>query len=94
MLATYVRPTAGGGPVLVLSRGAGESIMIGADVVVTILEIRGDVVRVGIDAPRSVTVHREEVYQELEAANRAAADSDASAAAALASLLPKPPQAG
>jgi sRNA-binding carbon storage regulator CsrA len=40
-----------------------------------------------------VTVHREEVYQELEAANRAAADSDASAAAALASLLPKPPRA-
>jgi carbon storage regulator len=75
--------------VLVLSRRAGESIMIGDDVVVTILEIRGDIVRVGIDAPRSVTVHREEVYRELEAANRAAAESGADAEAALASLLPK-----
>jgi carbon storage regulator len=75
--------------VLVLSRRAGESIMIGDDVVVTILEIRGDIVRVGIDAPRSVTVHREEVYRELEASNRAAAESGVDAEAALASLLPK-----
>lgn len=74
---------------LVLSRRAGESIMIGDDVVVTILEIRGDIVRVGINAPGSVTVHREEVYRELEASNRAAAESGADAEAALASLLPK-----
>jgi carbon storage regulator len=79
--------------VLVLSRRAGESIMIGDDIVVTILETRGDIVRVGIDAPRSVTVHREEVYRELEAANRASAESGADAEAALASLLPKTPRA-
>lgn len=53
---------------LVLTRRAHESIMIGADIVVTILEVRGDQVRVGIDAPRSVSVHREEVFRELETA--------------------------
>ncbi|MGN6242586.1 MAG: carbon storage regulator CsrA [Motilibacteraceae bacterium] len=58
---------------LVLSRRAGESIVIGDDVVVTVLEVRGDVVRIGVDAPRSVRVHREEVYRELQAANEAAA---------------------
>lgn len=58
---------------LVLSRRAGESIAIGDDVVVTVLEVRGDVVRVGIDAPRSVTVHRAELLAELQNTNREAA---------------------
>jgi len=57
---------------LVLSRKVGESIVIGSDVTVTVLEVRGDVVRVGIDAPRSVAVHRKEVHDELAQANRAA----------------------
>lgn len=58
---------------LVLSRRAGESIVIGQDVVVTVLEVRGDVVRVGVSAPRGVDVHREEVFIELRAENRSAA---------------------
>ena len=58
---------------LVLTRRAGESVMIGDDVVVTVLEARGDVIRLGIQAPKDVRVHREEVYRELQAANRAAA---------------------
>ncbi len=58
---------------LVLSRRSNESIVIGGDVVVTILEIRGDQVRLGIDAPRSVTVHREEVHAEIQRANQSAA---------------------
>lgn len=58
---------------LVLSRRVGESIVIGDDVTVTVLEVRGDVVRVGVGAPRHVAVHREELLRELEAANRAAA---------------------
>ena len=78
---------------LVLSRRAGESINIGDDVVVTVLEVRGDVVRVGINAPRSIRVHREEVYRELQAANRQAAQTDDAAVAALSSLLPKKPPA-
>ena len=58
---------------LVLSRRAGESIAIGDDVVVTVLEVRGDVIRVGIDAPRSVIVHRAEVVAQLQETNREAA---------------------
>jgi len=58
---------------LVLTRRAGESVMIGDDVVITVLEARGDVIRLGIQAPRDVQVHREEVWKELQAANLAAA---------------------
>jgi carbon storage regulator len=77
--------------VLVLSRRTGESIIIGDDIVVTVLEVRGDVVRVGIDAPRSVRVHREEVYRELEAANRAAAEASAQGETDLLDALPRIP---
>lgn len=74
---------------LVLSRRTGESVMIGPDVVVTILEVRGDLVRVGIRAPRDVDVHREEVFLELQAANRSAASSASPAGLdALGALLP------
>jgi carbon storage regulator len=52
--------------VLVLTRRANQSIMIGDDVVVTVLDVRGDQVRIGIKAPRSVDVHREEVYLALQ----------------------------
>ena len=76
---------------LVLSRRVGESVMIGDDVVLTVVEVRGDIVRLGIDAPRDVKVHREEVYREVEAANRAAATSpDGLSAAAALARLPRP----
>jgi carbon storage regulator len=52
--------------VLVLTRRANQSIMIGDDVVVTVLDVRGDQVRIGIKAPRSVDVHREEVFVVLQ----------------------------
>ena len=58
---------------LVLSRRANQAIVIGSDVVVRVLDIRGDQVRIGIEAPRSVTVHREEVAAEIWASNREAA---------------------
>jgi carbon storage regulator len=48
---------------LVVTRRANESIVIGDDVVVTVLEVRGDQIRLGIDAPRSVAVHHEEVFR-------------------------------
>lgn len=57
---------------LVLTRRAGESIVIGDDVRVVVLDVRGETVRLGIDAPRSVAVHRAEVYAEVQAANAAA----------------------
>jgi len=58
---------------LVLSRRAGEKVVIGDDVTITVIEVRGDVVRVGIDAPRSVQVHRWELLEELSRTNREAA---------------------
>lgn len=60
---------------LVLTRRAGESIVIGDDVRVVVLDVRGDTVRLGIEAPRSVQVHRAEVYAEVQAANAAAANA-------------------
>lgn len=58
---------------LVLSRRSNESIVIGGEIVVTVLEIKGDQVRLGIRAPRHVTVHREEVHAEIQRENRSAA---------------------
>jgi carbon storage regulator len=58
---------------LVLTRRTGQSIRIGDDIVITVLEATRDQVRIGIRAPRSVGVHREEVYEEILVANRAAA---------------------
>jgi carbon storage regulator len=60
---------------LVLTRRAGESVRIGDDVTVTVLDVRGEVVRVGIQAPRSVAVHRDEIYRALRHANQQAAAS-------------------
>ncbi|MDP6443982.1 MAG: carbon storage regulator CsrA [Pirellulaceae bacterium] len=58
---------------LVLSRHRDESIMIGDDVVVTIVDIRGDKVRLGIDAPQDIPVHRREVYEAIQRENQQAA---------------------
>ena len=51
---------------LVLSRKKNETIMIGDDIVLTVVDIRGDKVRLGIDAPKEVAVHRAEVYRAIE----------------------------
>ncbi|MEI7701378.1 MAG: carbon storage regulator CsrA [Planctomycetia bacterium] len=50
---------------LVLSRQSDETIIIGDNIRVTIVEVRGDKVRIGIDAPRDVTVHRQEIYDAI-----------------------------
>jgi carbon storage regulator len=75
---------------LVLTRRAGESVMIGDNVTITVLEARGDVIRLGIQAPRDVQVHREEVYRELQAANRAAASPTEDAVQAVTQMLRSP----
>lgn len=61
---------------LALSRKANESIMIGNDIEITILEVKGEQVKIGINAPKSVPVYREEVYEQIKEANKEAA-SDA-----------------
>lgn len=58
---------------LVLSRHRDESIIIGDDVVITIVDIRGDKVRLGINAPQDIPVHRREVYEAIQRENLKAA---------------------
>ena len=62
---------------LILSRKTNEKIMIGDDISVSIIEIRGDQVRIGVDAPKTVKVFRQEVYDAIKAENKAAAQSSA-----------------
>lgn len=58
---------------LILSRRPGEKIMIGDDIVVTTLGVKGNQVRLGIDAPKNLPVHREEIYRRIQASGE---DSD------------------
>jgi len=51
---------------LCLTRNIGQRIMIGEDIVITIIDVTGHQVRLGIEAPRNIPVHREEIYKELE----------------------------
>ena len=60
-----------------ITRRAGERIRVGENVIVEVIEVRGGTVRLGIDAPRSVAVYREELWLEVERENRAAADAAA-----------------
>jgi carbon storage regulator len=76
-----------GGLVLVLGRRVGESIVISGEITVTVLEVRGEMVRVGIDAPRSVAVQRAELLQELEESNKASASPSEDAVEALSRRL-------
>jgi carbon storage regulator len=75
--------------VLILTRRVGENVVIGDDIVVSIVEIRGDAVRIGIQAPRSVSVHREEVWLELQRANEGAASPSDEAVAQLGASVSK-----
>ena len=51
---------------LILTRRVGETLMIGDEVTVTVLGVKGNQVRVGVNAPRDVAVHREEIYQRIQ----------------------------
>ena len=72
---------------LILTRRVGESIVVGDDITVTVFEVRGDAVRIGIDAPRTVQVHRQEVYEELRRANEQAVSTSDDAVDALRGAL-------
>ena len=79
---------------LVLTRKRGERILVGDDIVITILEIKGDAIRIGVDAPSGVRIQRHEVIEAIAEANVAAAGAG-DAAADLAALLAArtPPEA-
>lgn len=51
---------------LILTRRVGETLMIGDEVTVTVLGVKGNQVRIGVNAPRDVTVHREEIYERIK----------------------------
>lgn len=61
---------------LALTRKSGESIVINNDVEITVLDIKGDQVKIGITAPKSVPVYRKEVYIQIQEANKTASNSD------------------
>jgi carbon storage regulator len=60
---------------LVLSRKKGQSIMIGRDIEISIVDIQGEQIRLGINAPRDVTIHRKEVFEEIIHENKQAAST-------------------
>ena len=74
---------------LILTRKAGESITIGDDVKITVVEVKGKQVRIGIDAPRSYMIHREEVYLSIQEENRRAAKESPISIAGLKHLFGK-----
>jgi carbon storage regulator len=61
---------------LILTRRVGETVMIGNDVTVTILGVKGNQVRVGINAPKTIAVHREEIYERIKREQEGSADND------------------
>lgn len=60
---------------LALSRRVGESIMVGNDIEITIIEVKGEQVRLGINAPKSIPIHRKEIYLQIKEENQEVADS-------------------
>ncbi|MCB0826572.1 MAG: carbon storage regulator CsrA [Armatimonadetes bacterium] len=63
---------------LVLTRKLNQSIVIGNDIEVVVLEVRGEQVRIGIKAPRDVVVHRKEIFDQIQEENEAASGTDIS----------------
>ena len=63
---------------LIITRRPGEKVIVGDDVVIEVIEVSGSSVRIGINAPKSIPVYREEIYSAVKAENTAAASADAS----------------
>lgn len=74
---------------LVLSRRVGERLVIGDDIVITVIDVRSDGVRIGIDAPRHVRVNRAEILEAVTQANQEAAAADDAAVDSLRALRPR-----
>jgi carbon storage regulator len=75
---------------LVLTRKPDQSIMVGNEIEITVLEVRGEQVRLGIRAPRTVTVHRKEIFEQIRLENQNAASAPTEALPSLGELLAPP----
>jgi carbon storage regulator len=72
---------------LVLTRKPEQSIVVGGEIEITILEVRGEQVRVGIRAPRAIAIHRKEIFEQIKQANKTAADTPITPLPAFKELL-------
>jgi carbon storage regulator len=75
---------------LIITRRPGERIVLGDDIVVTVMEISGQTARIGIDAPKSLSVYREEIWEAVKRENEAAASANVEQ---LPRIPPEPPDA-
>ena len=73
---------------LVLSRKRDQSIIIGNDIRITVVDVKGDTVQLGIEAPRSIVIYREEIYDAIQSANQEAAKNSSEALRKLGSVKP------
>jgi carbon storage regulator len=71
---------------LILTRRVGETVMIGNDVTVTVLGVKGNQVRIGINAPKNVAVHREEIYERIKREQQGESQGESQTAAEYASV--------
>lgn len=74
---------------LILTRRVGQAIIIGDGIEVRVVEVKGEQVRIGIVAPESIAVHRQEIYEQIQAENRRAANAPETVSG-LGALLKKP----
>lgn len=72
---------------LVLARKPNQSIMIGDDIEIKIVDVRGDQVKIGISAPKKIAVHRKEVYEEIKRQNKEALESNYKSLTSLSDIL-------
>lgn len=72
---------------LILSRKTDQQIKIGDDITITIIEVRGEQVKIGVEAPKSVKVFRQEVFSAIKSENNAASDVNTESISALSKML-------